>query len=53
MKTVKLFAFEHPKHGYYAVYYDAYMGTYGITKGGLPCWCAYASLAELFKSEGL
>lgn len=49
----KLFEFTHPVHGYYAVYYDQELKTYGITKSGQPCWCAYASLTELFKQKGL
>ena len=51
--TTLLFEFDHPVHGYYAVYYDAELRTYGITKSAQPCWCAYASLTELFKQKGL
>ena len=53
MTTVKLFDFVHPKHGYYSVWYDSSMGTYGITKSDAPCWCAYGSITELFKIKGL
>lgn len=32
--TIKLFEFNRPKHGYYSVWYDREMKTYGITKAG-------------------
>lgn len=51
--TIKLFEFNHPKHGYYSVWYDQEMKTYGITKSNAAPWCAYASIAELFRLKGL
>ena len=50
---IKLFEFDHPKHGHYSVWYDQEMKTYGITKSGVPPWCAYATIAELFILKGL
>lgn len=49
----KLFDFDHPKHGFYSVWYNPELKTYGITKTDKPVWCAYSSLAELFKLKGL
>lgn len=51
--TSKLFEFDHPVHGFYAVYYDEELKTYGMTKSGMAPWCAYASLTEMFKTKGL
>lgn len=45
--TIKLFEFNHPKHGYYSVWYDREMKTYGITKkrdGSLVCLCEYCRI---------
>ena len=53
MNTIKLFDFEHPKYGYYSVWFDTEMKTYGITKSDAPPWCAYATITELFKLKGL
>lgn len=50
--SIKLFEFDHPKHGYYSVWYDQEMKTYGITKSGVAPWCAYATIAELFRLKG-
>lgn len=48
---------EHPKHGKYYLFYNDELKSYGISKseynGDSGLWCAYASLAELFKLKGL
>lgn len=49
----KLFEFDHPKFGYYSVWFDSELKTYGITKSAQAPWCAYASISELFKQKGL
>jgi len=42
--TIKLFEFDHPKHGYYSVWYDQEMNTYGISKSSAAPSCALVRL---------
>lgn len=44
---------EHPAHGVYYIHFSD--GCYGLTKNEkeIIVWCAYASLAALFKAKDL